>query len=60
MLKRSRNNSGASSTGTTVWVTNTTGATWIAGRDCRALISLSEATADAPAVESPQASATST
>jgi len=32
-------------------VTNTTGATWIAGRICRALISLSAATAEAAAVE---------
>jgi len=38
-------------------VTNTTGATWIAGRICRALISLSAATAEAPAVERPQAAA---
>jgi len=53
------NSRGASSTGTTVCVTNTTGATWIAGRDCNALISLSEATAEAAAVESPQAAAAS-
>jgi hypothetical protein len=38
-------------------VTNTTGATWIAGRDCRALISLSTPTPDAAAVDSAQARA---
>jgi len=38
-------------------VTNTTGATWIAGRICRALISLSAATAEAPAVEMDHAAA---
>lgn len=41
----------------TVWVTNTTGATWIAGRDCKALISLSTPTADAAAVDSPHSAA---
>ncbi len=35
-----------------VCVTNTTGATWIAGRDCRALISLSTPTPEATAVDS--------
>ena len=40
-LKRSPNSSGASATGTTVCVTNTTGATWIAGWTCNALISAS-------------------
>jgi len=48
---------GASTTGTTVWVTNTTGATRMAGRDCSELISLSIPTPEAAAVESPQATA---
>ena len=55
VLKCSPSRSGASTTGITVWVTNTTGATWIAGRDCSALISLSTPTAEAAAVDSPQA-----
>ena len=41
----------------TVCVTNTTGATWIAGRDCSALISLKTPTPDAAAVESAHAAA---
>jgi len=40
-------------------VTNTTGATWMAGRACRALISLSTPTPEAAAVDSAQAAATS-
>jgi len=44
-------------TGTTVCVTNTTGATWIAGRDCSALISDRTATPDAAAVDSAHAAA---
>jgi hypothetical protein len=40
-------------------VTNTTGATWIAGRACSALISLSTPTPEAAAVDSPQAAAAS-
>jgi len=40
-------------------VTNTTGATWMAGRDWSELISLRTATPEAAAVESPQAAATS-
>jgi hypothetical protein len=40
-------------------VTNTTGATWIAGRDCSALISLSDPTAEAAAVDRPQTPAAS-
>jgi hypothetical protein len=39
-------------------VTNTIGATWIAGRACRELVSLSTPTADAAAVARPQAMAT--
>ena len=39
-------------------MTNTTGATWIAGRICRALISLRAPTAEAPAVEIAHAAAT--
>ena len=56
--KRSPNSTGANATGTIVWVTNTTGATWIAGRACRELISLSTPTAEAAAVARPQAAAT--
>ena len=56
-LKRSPNRIGASATGITVCVTNTTGATWIAGRDCRALISLSTPTPDAAAVDRPHSAA---
>jgi len=57
VLKRSPSSSGASTTGTAVCVTNTTGATWIAGRSCKALISLSAPTPDAAAVDSPHAAA---
>ncbi len=50
--------SGASSTGTSTWTANMIGATWVAPRRCRALISLSSASpSDAAAVAS-QASAT--
>ncbi|HEY5389237.1 MAG TPA: hypothetical protein VIJ83_01685, partial [Solirubrobacteraceae bacterium] len=38
-------------------MTNTTGATWIAGRSCSALISLSTPTPEAAAVESPHSAA---
>lgn len=38
-------------------MTNTTGATWIAGRDCRALASLSVASAEAAPVASAHPSA---
>ena len=54
----SPSSSGASTTGTIVWVTNTTGATWIAGRDCNALISLSTPIPEATAVDRPHATAT--
>ena len=38
-------------------MTNTTGATWMAGRDCSALISLSTPTIEAAAVDSPHRAA---
>jgi len=41
-------------------VTNTTGATWIAGRSCSALISLSTPTPEAAAVDSAHSAARST
>ena len=45
--------SGASSTGTSTWTANIVGATWVAGRRCSALISLSSARpSEAPAVAS--------
>ncbi len=56
-MKCSSSSVGASTIGTTVCVTNTTGATWIAGRSCSALISLSVPTPEAAAVDSPQATA---
>lgn len=58
--KLSWKSTGASATGTAVWIVNTTGATWIAGRPCSELISLSVATADAPAVSRPQPTAAPT
>ncbi|GAC1437505.1 MAG: hypothetical protein NVSMB51_11670 [Solirubrobacteraceae bacterium] len=48
---------GARATGTIVCTTKTTGATWIAGRSWRALISLSRAIAEAIAEAAPQATA---
>ncbi len=59
-MKCSSSNVGASTIGTNVCVTKTTGATWIAGRDCSELISLSVPTPEAAAVEAAHNSATST
>jgi len=58
--KYSPNSTGATITGITVCVTNTTGATWIAGRDCRLLISLSVPTPEARAVLAAHSTAVST
>ena len=43
-LQPSPASSGASSTGSTVWALKTSGATWLAGRVCRAVFSLSTPT----------------
>ena len=59
MLQDSPKISGASSTGTSTWTANIAGATWVAGRFCRALISLSSATPSEAIAVASQAAATS-